>query len=192
MSPSFASSQSNVPHLPHSQAEKQRLEEALNTAQEEEGSLAAAKRALEARLEEAQRGLARLGQEQQALNRALEEEGKQREALRRSKAELEEQKHLLDRTVDRLNKEVGRRVAWAQEEAQLIQKLAWGGGTGEGAGSQRVVFAFLKFIVGEAKSASAGWHPSYFPSVFLTSPYTPFPYDLDPWRMSPGVPLRSL
>lgn len=78
----------------------------MNAAQEEEGSLAAAKRALELRLEEAQRGLARLGQEQQALNRALEEEGKQREALRKSKAELEEQKRLLNRTVDRLNKEV--------------------------------------------------------------------------------------
>ncbi|XP_055465019.1 cingulin isoform X4 [Psammomys obesus] len=86
--------------------EKQQLQEALNAAQEEEGSLAAAKRALEVRLDEAQRGLARLGQEQQALNRALEEEGKQREALRRSKAELEEQKCLLNRTVDRLNKEL--------------------------------------------------------------------------------------
>uniref|UniRef100_A0A7N9D6G8 Cingulin n=1 Tax=Macaca fascicularis TaxID=9541 RepID=A0A7N9D6G8_MACFA len=90
------------------EAEKQQLEEALNASQEEEGSLAAAKRALEARLEEAQRGLARLGQEQQTLNRALEEEGKQREVLRRGKAELEEQKRLLDRTVDRLNKEIQR------------------------------------------------------------------------------------
>lgn len=115
-SPSFASTQSN----PLSQAEKQRLEEALSAAQEEEGSLAAAKRALEARLDEAQRGLARMGQEQQALSRALEEEGKQREALRRGKAELEEQKRLLDRTVERLNKEVEYRGVWAQEEAQVI------------------------------------------------------------------------
>ncbi|XP_051013635.1 cingulin [Acomys russatus] len=88
------------------EVEKQQLQEALSAAQEEEGSLAAAKRALEVRLEEAQRGLVRLGQEQQALNRALEEEAKQREALRRSKAELEEQKRLLSRTVDRLNKEL--------------------------------------------------------------------------------------
>uniref|UniRef100_A0A8D0SLQ3 Cingulin n=1 Tax=Sus scrofa TaxID=9823 RepID=A0A8D0SLQ3_PIG len=102
------------------EAEKQRLEEALNTAQEEEGSLAAAKRALEARLEEAQRGLARLGQEQQALNRALEEEGKQREALRRSKAELEEQKRLLDRTVDRLNKELEQ---IGDDSKQALQEL---------------------------------------------------------------------
>ncbi|XP_017500288.2 cingulin isoform X3 [Manis javanica] len=88
------------------ETEKQQLQGALNAAQEEEGSLAAAKRALEARLEEAQRGLAHLGQEQQALSRALEEEGKQQEALRRGKAELEEQKRLLNGTVDRLNKEL--------------------------------------------------------------------------------------
>ncbi|XP_023375181.1 cingulin isoform X2 [Otolemur garnettii] len=102
------------------EVEKQRLEEALNAAQEEEGSLAVAKRALEARLEESQRGLARLGQEQQALSRALEEEGKQREVLRRSKAELEEQKHLLDRTVDRLNKELGQ---IGEDSKQALQQL---------------------------------------------------------------------
>ncbi|XP_019595578.2 cingulin [Rhinolophus sinicus] len=106
------------------EAEKQRLEEALNAAQEEEGSLAAAKRALEARLDEAQRGLARMGQEQHALSRALEEEGKQREALRRGKAELEEQKRLLDKTVERLNKEMGQigddsKLALQQLQAQL-------------------------------------------------------------------------
>ncbi|XP_032699486.1 cingulin isoform X2 [Lontra canadensis] len=102
------------------EAEKQRLDEALNAAQEESGSLAAAKRALEARLEEAQRGLARLGQEQQALNRALEEEGKQREALRRSKAELEEQKRLLDKTVCQLNKELEQ---IGNDSKQALQEL---------------------------------------------------------------------
>lgn len=102
------------------EVEKQQLEEALNAAQEEEGSLAAAKRALEVRLEEAQRSLARLGQEQQALNRALEEEGKQREALRRGKAELEEQKRLLNRTVDRLNKELEQ---IGDDSKQALQQL---------------------------------------------------------------------
>ncbi|XP_047582976.1 cingulin isoform X7 [Lutra lutra] len=102
------------------EAEKQRLDEALNAAQEESGSLAAAKRALEARLEEAQRGLARLGQEQQALNRALEEEGKQREALRRGKAELEEQKRLLDKTVCQLNKELEQ---IGNDSKQALQEL---------------------------------------------------------------------
>ncbi|XP_058516249.1 cingulin [Ochotona princeps] len=102
------------------EAEKQRLEQALNASQEEEESLATAKRALEVRLEEAQRGLARMGQEQQALNRALEEEGKQREVLRRSKAELEEQKRLLDRTVDRLNKELEQ---IGEDSKQALQQL---------------------------------------------------------------------
>ncbi|KAK2491348.1 hypothetical protein MC885_008823 [Smutsia gigantea] len=103
------------------ETEKQRLQEALNAAQEEEGSLAAAKRALEARLEEAQRGLAHLGQEQQALSRALEEEGRQREALRRGKTELEEQKCLLDRTVDRLNKELEQIGNDSKEGLQQLQ-----------------------------------------------------------------------
>ncbi|XP_021121596.1 cingulin isoform X3 [Heterocephalus glaber] len=102
------------------EAEKQRLEKALNEAQEEEESLAAAKRALEVRLDEAQRGLVRLGQEQQALNRALEEEGKQREVLRRSKAELEEQKRLLDRTVARLNQELEQ---IGDDSKQALQQL---------------------------------------------------------------------
>ena len=34
---------------------------------------------------------------------------------------------------------------------------------GEGMGSQRVVFAFLKFIVGEAKAKEAEWRPSCVP-----------------------------
>ncbi|XP_055973605.1 cingulin isoform X2 [Sorex fumeus] len=102
------------------EVEKQRLEEALCEAQAEEGSLAAAKRALEARLEEAQRGLSRMGQERQDLARALEEEGKQREALRRGKAELEEQKRLLDRTVERLNKELEQ---IGEDSKQALQQL---------------------------------------------------------------------
>lgn len=93
--------------------------------------MVAAKRALEVRLEEAQRGLARLGQEQQALSRALEEEGKQREVLRRSKAELEEQKRLLDRTVDRLNKEVGPGCSGPSERGPAYTEACLGVGWGE-------------------------------------------------------------
>ncbi|XP_060057678.1 cingulin [Erinaceus europaeus] len=102
------------------EAEKQRLEEALNAAQEEEGNLAAAKRALELRLDEAQRGLTRMGQEQQVLTRTLEEEARQREVLRRGKAELEEQKRLLDRTVERLNKELEQ---IGDDSKQALQQL---------------------------------------------------------------------
>lgn len=156
-----------------SQAEKQRLEEALNAAQEEEGSLAAAKRALEVRLDEAQRGLARMGQEQQALNRALEEEAKQREALRRGKAELEEQKRLLDRTVDRLNKEVGQGAACTREEAQLVQKLAWGDGVD--VGQMCAVYFPLVHFWGDRGQIFKVWHPSSLPAVLFPFPQYPIP-----------------
>lgn len=73
---------------------------------------------------------------------------------------------MLDRTVDRLNKEVGPGAAWAQEEAPLISKLAWRD-RGWELGSHRVVAAFLKFIVGEAEARSSEWHPSYFPPLMV-------------------------
>lgn len=70
-----------------------------------------AKRSLETQLEEAQRGLARLAQEQRELSAALQDEQRQKEQLKGAKSELEEQKRLLDRTTAKLNKEVGvRRV----------------------------------------------------------------------------------
>ncbi|XP_038624849.1 LOW QUALITY PROTEIN: cingulin [Tachyglossus aculeatus] len=102
------------------EAERQRLQEELQEAQEAEAALSGAKRTLEGRLEEAQRGQARLGQEQQALHRALQDEGRQREALSRANAQLEEQKRLLDRTVDRLNKELSR---LGEESEQALEQL---------------------------------------------------------------------
>lgn len=152
-----------------SQAEKKRLEEALNTAQEEEGSLAAAKRALEARLEEAQRGLARLGQEQQALKRALEEEGKQREALRRGKAELEEQKRLLDKTVCQLNKEVRRGVAQAlRKRRSSFRSLPE-----QGRRSECVVLLSSSSLLGRPRPNLQRGCPFYSFSVPSTSPLCP-------------------
>lgn len=153
---------------PPPQAEKQRLEGALDAAQEEEGSLAAAKRALEVRLDEAQRALARSAQEQQALRRALEEEGQQREALRQAKAELEEQKRLLDRTVDRLNKEVGRGAAWAL-----------GGGPARGSSRPGDGWLWVRMCAvrlpqvhcqGGQGQVFRERSPSYLPSGFLSSP----------------------
>lgn len=66
-----------------------------------------AKRSLETRLEEAQRSLARLTQEHQELSASYQDEQRQKEQLKRAKSELEEQKRLLDRTTEKLNKEVG-------------------------------------------------------------------------------------
>lgn len=176
---------------PPPQAEKQRLEGALDAAQEEEGSLAAAKRALEVRLDEAQRALARSAQEQQALRRALEEEGQQREALRQAKAELEEQKRLLDRTVDRLNKEVGRGAAWALGGGPARRKLTPRG---------RVVMG--QNVRCSPPSSSLSGRPrsglqraaSFLPAlgVFALPPtHILVLYGFSPWRLPPpGIRLK--
>lgn len=83
------------------------MEESLGEATEREQELLMAKRSLETRLEEAQRSLARLTQEHQELSTSYQDEQRQKEQLKRAKSELEEQKRLLDRTTEKLNKEVG-------------------------------------------------------------------------------------
>ncbi|XP_077599438.1 cingulin isoform X2 [Stigmatopora nigra] len=74
-------------------------EEAVE-AQEEEN------RALKSQLEEAKRGASRLAKEREELSRRLGERDLEREALRRGKADLEEQKRLLDRALEKMNKEM--------------------------------------------------------------------------------------
>lgn len=166
--------------MPLSQTEKQQLQGALNAAQEEEGSLAAAKRALEARLEEAQRGLAHLGQEQQALSRALEEEGKQQEALRRGKAELEEQKRLLNGTVDRLNKEVGTGWPGLFGRGPTLTEACLGGEGGTG--GQDVWYLLSSSpLLGRPRPNPQRVAPFLSPLCFCPFPHMPFLYDLEPW-----------
>lgn len=63
-------------------------------------------RSLKSQLEEAKRGTTRLSKERDELTRRLEERDLEREALRRGKSDLEEQKRLLDRALEKINKEV--------------------------------------------------------------------------------------
>lgn len=63
-------------------------------------------RALRSQLEEAKRGAARLGKERDELTQRLEERDLEREVLKRGKSDLEEQKRLLDRALEKINKEV--------------------------------------------------------------------------------------
>ena len=63
-------------------------------------------RSLKSQLEEAKRGNTRLSKERDELTRRLEERDLEREALRRGKSDLEEQKRLLDRALEKINKEV--------------------------------------------------------------------------------------
>lgn len=63
-------------------------------------------RSLKSQLEEAKRGATRLTKERDELTRRLEERDLEREVLRRGKSDLEEQKRLLDRALEKINKEV--------------------------------------------------------------------------------------
>lgn len=63
-------------------------------------------RYLKTQLEEARRAASRLSHEKEELGRQLEEKEAERETLRRGKADLEEQKRLLDRALEKMNKDV--------------------------------------------------------------------------------------
>lgn len=63
-------------------------------------------RALKSQLDEAKRGATRLSKERDELTQRLEERDLEREVLKRGKSDLEEQKRLLDRALEKINKEV--------------------------------------------------------------------------------------
>ncbi|KAK6471408.1 cingulin-like [Huso huso] len=107
--------------LSHAEAERRQLESSLCEASEAEEGLALEKRSLESQLQEAQRSLARLRQEKEDLGERLQEEASQREELRRGKSELEEQKRLLDRTVEKLNKELDQMTAESRGLVTQVQ-----------------------------------------------------------------------
>ncbi|NXE16201.1 CING protein, partial [Lophotis ruficrista] len=103
------------------EAERQQMEESLGDATEREQELLMAKRSLETRLEEAQRSLARLAQEQQELSASYQDEQRQKEQLKRAKGELEEEKRLLDRATEKLNKELERMTEESQSSLAALK-----------------------------------------------------------------------
>ncbi|NWU96853.1 CING protein, partial [Upupa epops] len=103
------------------EVERRQLEESLGEVTEREQELLLAKRALELRLEEAQRGLSRLTQEHQELSVSFQDEQRQKEQFKRAKNELEEQKRLLDRTTEKLNKELEQMTAQSQGSLAALQ-----------------------------------------------------------------------
>ncbi|KAG9355305.1 hypothetical protein JZ751_000143 [Albula glossodonta] len=78
-------------------------------------------RGLRGQLEEARRGVARLGQEKEEISRRLEERDREREALRRGKNELEEQKRLLDRALEKISKEMDQLSTESRQAVQGLQ-----------------------------------------------------------------------
>ncbi|XP_012584130.1 PREDICTED: cingulin-like protein 1 isoform X2 [Condylura cristata] len=88
------------------QAEIQELEEALGHAKKEEKEATATKRTLESELEDAQRNLSRATLEQKQLSEKLKDEAEQKEQLRRLKNEMENERWHLDKTIEKLQKEM--------------------------------------------------------------------------------------
>ncbi|XP_036158622.1 cingulin-like protein 1 isoform X2 [Myotis myotis] len=88
------------------EGEIRQLEEALVCARKEEKEATAAKRALQSELEEAQGRLSRATQEQKQLSEKLREEAEQKEQLRRMKNEMENERWHLDKTIEKLQKEM--------------------------------------------------------------------------------------
>ncbi|XP_055291517.1 cingulin-like protein 1 isoform X2 [Moschus berezovskii] len=88
------------------EGETRQLEEALLHARKEEKEATSAKRALQTELEEAQRSLSRATQEQKQLSERLKDETEQKEQLRRLKNEMENERWHLDKTIEKLQKEM--------------------------------------------------------------------------------------
>lgn len=88
------------------EGETRQLEEALLHARKEEKEATSAKRALQTELEEAQRNLSRVTQEQKQLSERLKDETEQKEQLRRLKNEMENERWHLDKTIEKLQKEM--------------------------------------------------------------------------------------
>ncbi|XP_051836681.1 cingulin-like protein 1 [Antechinus flavipes] len=88
------------------EGEKQQLEEALLCARDQEKEMLSAKKVLESQLEDIQKNLSQATQEQQNLSEKLQDETDQKEQLRRLKNEMENERWQLDKTIEKLHKEM--------------------------------------------------------------------------------------
>ncbi|KAM6201483.1 cingulin-like protein 1 [Rhynchocyon petersi] len=88
------------------EGEKRQLEEALVHARKEEKEAVTAQSSLKGELEDAQNSLSRATQEQKQLSEKLKDETEQKEQLRRLKNEMENERWHLDKTIEKLQKEM--------------------------------------------------------------------------------------
>ncbi|XP_074090686.1 cingulin-like protein 1 isoform X2 [Macrotis lagotis] len=88
------------------EVEKQQLEEALLCAKDQEKEMRSAKRILESQLEDIQSNLSRATEEHKNLSEKLQDETDQKEQLRRLKNEMENERWQLDKTIEKLHKEM--------------------------------------------------------------------------------------
>ncbi|XP_042362716.1 cingulin isoform X2 [Plectropomus leopardus] len=78
-------------------------------------------RLLKTQMEEAKRNVTRLNKERDELTRRLEERDLERDALKRGKSDLEEQKRLLDRALEKINKEMEIMMGDSRQSVATLQ-----------------------------------------------------------------------
>ncbi|XP_036048679.1 cingulin-like protein 1 [Onychomys torridus] len=104
------------------ESEVQQLEGALVHARQEEKEATSARRALEKELESAQRALSQTSQEQKELLEKLQDETEQKEQLRKLKNEMESERWHLDKTIEKLQKEMADIAEASRTSSLELQK----------------------------------------------------------------------
>uniref|UniRef100_A0A673IDF9 Cingulin-like protein 1 n=1 Tax=Sinocyclocheilus rhinocerous TaxID=307959 RepID=A0A673IDF9_9TELE len=104
------------------QKEKRQLEESLAEVREQEEEMTRANRALGSRLEDVQRNLTKMTQEHHELQERLKDERSQKEQFKNTKNEIEDERRLLDRTVEKLQREMYEIVEASQSSTQELQE----------------------------------------------------------------------
>ncbi|XP_060924785.1 cingulin-like protein 1 [Limanda limanda] len=102
--------------------EKKQFEESLAEIKEQEEEMSRANRALTLRLEDVQRNLTKLSGEHKELEERLQEEKLQKEQFKNMKNNIEDERRLLDRTVDKLQKEMNDIVDASQSSTRELQE----------------------------------------------------------------------
>lgn len=104
------------------ESEVQQLEEALVCARKEEKEATCARTALERELAQTQRELSQISQEQKELLEKLQEEAEQKEQLRKLKNEMESERWHLDKTIEKLQKEMADIAEASRTSSLELQK----------------------------------------------------------------------
>ncbi|XP_028290103.1 cingulin-like protein 1 [Gouania willdenowi] len=102
--------------------ENKQLEESLAEIKEQEEEMSRANRALTIRLEDVQRNLTKLSIDHKELEERLQEERAQKEQFKSMKNDIEDERRLLDRTVEKLQREMNDIVEASQTSTLELQE----------------------------------------------------------------------
>uniref|UniRef100_A0A3Q3WT77 Myosin tail domain-containing protein n=1 Tax=Mola mola TaxID=94237 RepID=A0A3Q3WT77_MOLML len=102
--------------------EKKQLNESLAEIKEQEEEMSRANRMLTIRFEDVQRNLTKLSSEHKELEERLQEERTQKEQFKNMKNNIEDERRLLDRTVEKLQREMNDIVDASQSSTRELQE----------------------------------------------------------------------